>query len=62
MPTIKEADEAKKEFKDTPLEKLLEREREILKSFNGIEGDIPLHHKFWVIRNVIRAKRNNPDA
>jgi hypothetical protein len=62
MPTIKEADEAKKEFKDTPLEKLLEREKEILKSFNGVEQDIPVRHKFWTIRNVIRAKRNNPDT
>lgn len=57
MPTIKESQEAKSKFKDLSIEKLLLRETEILTQYNHIESNIPITSDFWVIRNVLRAKR-----
>lgn len=49
----KAAKQAGKVEEDT-LQKEMER---ILKEYGGLEGNIPVHHDYWVINNKLRAMR-----
>ena len=54
--TPEEATEAKKKFEFLTVKQLEDKKVEIIRKY-GVVGNIPLNNDYWVILNVLRAKR-----